>query len=98
MFKEADFRALNHLYCQKDTFQKPDRMTGSWLRNSVLQPRLLLCLYGLGANTGLKRMSAGELGVSYKDLLYVRRRFINKDHLRNAIRQVVNAIFRSRHP
>jgi len=28
-------------------------------------------------------------GVSYKDLLYVRRRFINKDICRNAIRQVV---------
>jgi len=37
-------------------------------------------------------MSAGEHGVSYKDLLYVRRRFITKEHMREAIRQVVNAI------
>jgi hypothetical protein len=31
---------------------------------------LLLCLYGLGTNTGLKRMAVGEDGVTYKDLLY----------------------------
>ena len=43
-----------------------------------------------------KRMSAGEIGATYKDLQYVRRRFIDKDHLRNAIRQVVNAIFQAR--
>lgn len=36
--------------------------------------------------------------MTYKDLLYTRRRFINKDHLRNAIRQVVNAIFQARQP
>ncbi len=91
MLKEADFRVG-----VTDTFKSPTAWES--LERSVLQPRLLLCLYGLGTNTGLKRMSASELGVSYKDLLYVRRRFINKDHLRNAIRQVVNAIFRSRHP
>ncbi|RNB78266.1 hypothetical protein EDM58_12255 [Brevibacillus panacihumi] len=47
-------------------------------------------------NTGLKRVSAGEHGESYKDLLYVRRKFIHKDNLRNAISEVVNAIFRVR--
>ncbi|WP_412850214.1 Tn3 family transposase [Brevibacillus invocatus] len=41
-------------------------------------------------------MSAGEHGESYKDLLYVRRKFIHKDNLRNAISEVVNAIFRVR--
>ena len=41
-------------------------------------------------------MSVGEPGLSYKDLLYVRRRFINKDHLRQAIRQVINAVFGAR--
>lgn len=44
-------------------------------------------------NTGLKRISAGDHGESYKDLLYVRRKFIHKDNLRNAIAEVVNAIF-----
>jgi hypothetical protein len=45
----------------------------------------LLCLYGLGTNTGLKRMAVGEHGATYKDLLYARRRFIIKDQLRHAI-------------
>ena len=43
-----------------------------------LQQRLLLCLYGLGTNTGLKRLRVGEHGVTYKDLLYIRRRFIDR--------------------
>jgi len=64
------------------------------LGRDTLQKRLILSLYGLGTNTGLKRVSAGEHGESYKDLLYVRRKFIHKDNLRNAISEVVNAIFR----
>ncbi len=62
----------------------------------TLQRRLLLCLYGLGTNTGLKRISATNQGENYRDLLYVRRRFITKDHLRAAIVEVVNAIFKAR--
>lgn len=60
------------------------------------QQRLLLCLYGLGANAGLKRMAASNRDVSYSDLLYVRRRFIEKSALREAIRRVVNATFATR--
>jgi len=44
------------------------------LPRSVLQERLLLCLNGIGTNTGLKRMASGQKDVTYKDLLYVRRR------------------------
>jgi TnpA family transposase len=61
------------------------------LDRPTLRKRLLLCLYGLGTNTGLKRMAVGNADVSYKDLLYVRRRFITADHLRAAIAQIVNA-------
>ena len=68
------------------------------LDRSVLRERLLLSLHGLGTNTGLKRMAAGQPGTTYKDLLYVRRRFITREHLRDAITRVVNATFRSRHP
>lgn len=64
----------------------------------VLQRRLLLCLHGLGTNTGLKRMGNGGGGESYKDLLYVRRRYIHPEALRTAIAQVCNAIFAVRHP
>lgn len=66
------------------------------LGRDTLQKRLILSLYGLGTNTGLQRVSTGEHGESYKDLLYVRRKFIHKDNLRNAISEVVNAIFRVR--
>jgi hypothetical protein len=62
----------------------------------TLQKRLLLCLYALGTNTGLKRMSGGEHSQRYKDLLYVHRRFLHRDALRNAIAQVANAIFQAR--
>ncbi len=64
----------------------------------TLQHRLLLCLYGIGTNAGIKRMSAGDHGVTYKDLLYVKRRFLNKDQLRYAISQVVNATLHARNP
>ena len=68
------------------------------LPRAALQRRLLLCLNGIGTNTGLKRMASGQEDVTYKDLLYVRRRFITRDALREAIAAVVNATLRARHP
>lgn len=68
------------------------------LRRDTLQKRLLLCLYGLGTNTGLKRVNTGINEENYQDLLYVRRRFIHKEQLRNAIATVVNATFAIRLP
>jgi len=62
----------------------------------TLQRRLLLCLYGLGSNTGLKRICAGQSGEDYQDLLYVRRHYLAKDQLRSAITDVVNALFHTR--
>jgi len=67
------------------------------LARDALQRRLLLCLYGLGTNTGLKRMAADAQGDSYGDLLYIRRRFVHREQLRHAIARVVNAIFAVRH-
>ncbi len=63
------------------------------LDQDTLQRRLLLCLHGLGTNVGLKRMCSGSSEHRYSDLLYVRRRYITKDHLRMAIAKVCNAIF-----
>jgi len=63
------------------------------LDSDTLQRRLLLCLYGLGTNTGLKRIAAGEHGESYADLRYVQRRYLTRDNLRAAIAEVVNALF-----
>jgi len=62
------------------------------------QKRMLLCLYGLGTNTGIKRMSSVDRSTSYDDLLYTRRRFIRQDSLRNAIIKVSNGVFKTRLP
>jgi Tn3 transposase DDE domain-containing protein len=43
-------------------------------------------------------MAAGQDDVTYRDLLYVRRRFITRESIREAIAQVVNATLRARHP
>ncbi|MDE2278135.1 MAG: Tn3 family transposase [Xanthomonadaceae bacterium] len=61
-----------------------------------LRRRLLLCLYGLGTNAGLRRILAGDTGATYKELLYTKRRFILRASLRNAIAMVVNATFAAR--
>lgn len=66
------------------------------ISKDLLQKRLILCLYGLGTNAGLKRVSNGEHGEKYKDLLYIRRKYIDKDNLRNAIAEIVNAILRNK--
>jgi TnpA family transposase len=68
------------------------------LDRTTLQPRLLRCLYGLGTNTGLKRLIAGDPTLHYHDLLYTRRRYIHKDVLRDAIGRVANATFAIRRP
>jgi TnpA family transposase len=62
------------------------------------QKRLLLCLFGLGTNTGLTSVSMGNHGVSYANLQYVRRRFIAKAALRRSISQVVNETLAIRQP
>jgi len=68
------------------------------LSPTELQPRLLLCLFGLGTNTGLSSVSMGEHGVSYPQLQYIQRRFISKDGLRRAIGQVVDATLAIKSP
>lgn len=89
VLKEADLR-LNF------TEQFKTVATHERLDRATIQKRLILALYGLGTNTGLKRVSAGNHGETYQDLLYIRRKFINKDNLRNSISLVVNSILASR--
>lgn len=66
------------------------------LDKEILQERLILSLFALGTNTGLKRIASGNNHVKYKDLLYIRRKFITKENLRNAISKVVNGILKIR--
>jgi len=60
------------------------------LDKATLQRRLLLTLFGMGTNTGIKTMESRPID-DYKELIYVRRRFISNDGLRQAIAKVVNA-------
>ncbi|RAM50065.1 MAG: Tn3 family transposase [Hapalosiphonaceae cyanobacterium JJU2] len=71
-------------------------LTREILDSHLLQKRLLLCLYGLGTNTGLKRLSDEIGGSSYQELLHVKRAYIHKQQLRNAITNIANAIFGTR--
>ena len=68
------------------------------LDRETLRRRLVLCLYGLGTNAGLKRVSAGTEDVSYAELLHVRRLFIDKEALRASTALVTNAILAARDP
>ena len=68
------------------------------LDRHLLQPCVLRCLYGLGTKAGLKRVVAGDPSLPYHDLLYIRRRYLHKDVLRDAIGRVANAPFAIRRP
>ena len=58
--------------------------------------RLLLALYGIGTNIGLKAIAAGPHNVTFKELLHIRQRFIHKNALRAATRAVADATNRVR--
>lgn len=91
MLKEADLRiGFTDLFTSATAREHLDRET--------LQKRLLLCVYGLGTNIGLRRVSAGDHGQGERDLYYTRRRFLTRDTLRTAITRVVDAIFATRLP
>jgi TnpA family transposase len=59
----------------------------------TLRKRLLLCLFGIGTNTGLTRMSGiSENHESYDNLRYVKKRFVTPQNVRAAIQDVINEI------
>lgn len=91
ILKEVDLR-LN--------FTDAFRTAGSreTLDRSVLQRRLLLCLFGIGTNVGLKRIASQQPSVTFEELRYVKRRFVQKEALRAAIAEVVNGTFNIRQP
>lgn len=88
-FKEADLRV---------GFTEVFQSLGvrEQLNRSDIQKRLLLCLYGLGTNMGLKRMATSNTDVTYDNLLYIKRKFIHPENLKGANVRVVNAILRER--
>ena len=65
----------------------------------TLRKRLLLCVFGIGTNIGLKRMSGiAENHENYDDLRYIKRRFITPQNIRSAIQDVINAILDIKDP
>jgi TnpA family transposase len=92
MVKETDLRlGFTDALASPTAYETLDR--------AALRPRLLLCLNGLGTNTGLRRMDAArEGGPSDRDLVYARRRYITGDRLRQAIATVTNGTLRIRDP
>ena len=59
----------------------PTAATREAIDRDEVRRRLLLCLYGLGTNAGLKRLAVGRHGFSYKELLHTRRHYIDADAL-----------------
>jgi TnpA family transposase len=91
MLKETDLRlGFTAALTSPTAFEVLDR--------AVLQPRLLLCLHGLGTNAGLQRMAGLGSGATAKDLAYVRRRYLTADALRRAIAIVADGTLRARNP
>jgi TnpA family transposase len=91
MVKETDLRlGFTDALKSPTSYEAMDR--------SVLQPRLLLCLHGLGTNAGLQRMAGLDSGTTARDLAYVRRRYISVDAMRRAIAIVADGTLRARSP
>ena len=88
ILKETDLRV--NFTAQFHTAASRQQLDGP-----TLQKRLLLSLFGLGTNMGLKRVCAGIADETYPNLLYVKRQFLHREHLRNAIAEVVNATLKA---
>ncbi|MGW4889963.1 Tn3 family transposase [Streptomyces murinus] len=71
--------------------------TSERLPREVLRRRLLLVLFALGTNMGIKRVVAtGKHGESEAVLRRMRHLFVNRDNLRAAVTKLVNATFAAR--
>ena len=91
VLKETDLRV--------DFTQHFHSLTGqSRIHPDVLRQRLLLGVYGLGTNTGVSRVVAGNPDVSESQLKYIRRRFISTEGLRAAIVHLVDATLTIKNP
>ncbi|WP_067793163.1 Tn3 family transposase [Actinomadura formosensis] len=90
VLKNADFlTGFTEEFASVAAYERIDR--------AVLQRRLLLALFALGTNMGIRAIVAtGEHGESEAALRHVRRHFITVDNLRAAVRKLVNATFAAR--
>jgi TnpA family transposase len=63
---------------------------------ATLRRRLLLVLFALGTNVGIKHLADGECDETEAVLRRVRRLYVNRDNLRRALRRLVNATMAAR--
>lgn len=92
VLKESDFLA-------EFTGEFTSVATREVIDRDTLRRRLLLCLFALGTNMGIRAIVAtGEHGETEATLRHVRRQFVTRDNLRRAIARVVNATFAARDP
>jgi len=68
------------------------------LAHDIRNRRLLLALYAVGTNAGLKRVAAGAGDISVDGLAHVHRRYIDARALRAACARVTNATLAVRNP
>jgi TnpA family transposase len=86
VFKEAELRVgFTDEFYSLGTREVLDRDT--------IRKRLVIALHAIGTNAGLKKARADQ---KYADLKYITRRYVTRDAVRNAIRRVVNEIFKVR--
>ncbi|MBT2445369.1 Tn3 family transposase [Streptomyces sp. ISL-36] len=90
VLKNADFLSgFTDEFSSVAAYERIDRAT--------LQRRLLLALFALGTNMGIRAIVAtGEHSESEAALRHVRRHFITVDNLRAAVTKLVNATFAAR--
>lgn len=92
ILKEVDLRE-NFTNCFKTAGNR------EILEKEAIRKRLLLSTFAIGTNTGFKRTAGATRGaVTFEELRHMRKYFINKDDLREAISQVINSIFKMRNP
>jgi TnpA family transposase len=90
VLKEAD-----HLTSLTEEFATV--ATREALPPTTLRRRLLLVLFALGTNMGIKRIvTTGEHGETEATLRHVRRMYVTRDNLRRAVARLVNATFAER--
>ncbi|GAA2268141.1 Tn3 family transposase [Streptomyces atrovirens] len=90
VLKNADFlTGFTDEFTSVAAYERIDRAT--------LQRRLLLALFALGTNMGIRAIVAtGEHGETEAALRHVRRHFITVDNLRAAVTRLVNGTFAAR--
>ena len=91
VFKDSDFRINFTRHFQS----KAQR---NILLPEILKKRLYLVLYAIGTNAGIYRIASGSNDEKYDDLIYVKRRYLSKEAVKNAITDVVNATLSARRP